>query len=174
MKKYIVLALLLIPVASFGAPSVRVLGNNAGTPAASGATAVKVTPAKTTLKAASDSSAARVGTLRAKSKTSGTVSTTGATSTSRFPVITPAHSYSSVTKPQPAATTTTVTPSNIDIDNYYTKEEVNNIVNALNQEEDPRVDMIHMGNQRASWMATHGARVNELENDGYVFMWIED
>ena len=101
MKKYIILALLFVPMVAFGASSVRVLGNKATTPAVKGTTATKAIPAKTAAVATTgDSSVSRVGAVRAKTKTGTT--TASATSNSRFPVITPAHSYSSVASPKPS------------------------------------------------------------------------
>ncbi|MBR0212295.1 MAG: hypothetical protein IJQ55_01690, partial [Alphaproteobacteria bacterium] len=176
MKKFLVLALLLAPAVSFAAPSVRVLGSGSGTTASS-ATGSKITPAKTAsvsktaatnaANAGRTASGSRIGTVRATPKVANTVANTTASGTaSRFPVITPAHSYSSVTKPQTAGGNTTV---NVDLDNYYNKEEVNNIINALKQEDDPRFDMIRVshGNPQDNW---NGYQIPE----GYVFMWIEE
>ncbi|MBO7042706.1 MAG: hypothetical protein J6W08_02450 [Alphaproteobacteria bacterium] len=171
MKKYLVLALLLVPTVSFAAPSVRVLGSGSGTTASS-ATGTKITPAKTAnvSKAAATNtgrtaSGSRIGTVRAMPKVgSGTVSTTASGTASRFPVITPAHSYSSVTKPQTASGTTI----NVDLDNYYNKEEVNNIINALKEEDDPRIDAIRLVDP-----STPGLHTKDLPSD-YVYMWIEE
>lgn len=169
MKKYLVLALLLVPTVSFAAPSVRVLGSGSGTTASS-ATGSKITPAKTTSvsKAAATNtgrtaSGSRIGTVRAMPKVgSGTVSTTASGTASRFPVITPAHSYSSVTKPQTASGTTV----NVDLDNYYNKEEVNNIINALEPKDDPRIDAIRL--------VDPSDKHTEVLPPDYVYMWIEE
>ena len=173
MKKIFVLTLLLVPTVSFAAPSVRVLGSGSGTTASS-ATGSKITPAKTanvskaaTLNTAKGASTAgsRIGTVRAVPKVgSGTVSTTASGAASRFPVITPAHSYSSVTKPQTASGNTTI---NVDLDNYYNKEEVNTIINALKEEDDPRIDAIRLVDP-----STPGLHTKDLPSD-YVYMWIE-
>lgn len=176
MKKIVLLALLLVPTMSFAASSVRVLGTkNATTTSGATATAApaaKVLPAKAAT-ASSASAGSRVGTVRALPKVaSGTVSTAATNSTSRFPVITPAHSYNTVNKPQTVSGGTTVI--NADLDNYYNKDEVNTIINELKDDEDPRVDMIHLGNKRADWFRTHEDRVKDLEREGYVFMWVEE
>lgn len=163
MKKFILLALLCIPVTSFAASSVRVLGTktaNSGTGVSAAPT--KVLPVKTTSVAADRAAGARVGTIRTAPKVTSNntitanknVSTSASTSAARFPVITPAHSYDSVKTPQVAGGTTVV-----------------------NAEEDPRVDMIHMGGDRENYwrnVKNMNGRVSELVNDGYVFMWVED
>jgi len=177
MKKIIVLALLILPVTSFGASSVRVLGAKAAPASGSGVTAApapaKALPAKSATTNASGNSGSRIGTVRAIPKATTTAAGTAATTgnPSRFPVISPAHSYSSVTKPQTSGTTTVINP---DLSNYYTKEEVDYKIEQIEPEEDPRVDMIHLGSKRAEWMKTHEDKVKELENDGYVFMWVEE
>ena len=180
MKKYIVLVLMLVPMVSFGAPSVRVLGSGTGTPASS-ATGSKVTPVKTSSVAkagATTTNAAagsRIGTLRATPKV-GTAKPAAATAAgaARFPVITPAHSYSSVTKPQAAGAGATVINNNVDLDNYYSKEEVNTIINELKDEDDPRFDMVRVsvGNPRPNWVGN--PKLEQREGEGYVFMWIEE
>ena len=172
MKKYIVLALLFVPMVSWGAPSVRVLGSNTATSTAAGST-VRVTPAKNVVSKTSDSTASRVGTLRTKTKAN-TVSSAGTTTNSRFPVITPAHSYSSVVKPQPTGggTTTVIQQQDVDLDNYYTKSETYNTNEVDQKLDDPRFDMIRIsdGDPRDNW---DPAKVKEREDQGYVFMWIE-
>jgi len=179
MKKYIVLALLFVPMVAWGAPSVRVLGNKAATPAAT-TTVTKVTPAKTTAVTTGDTTS-RVGTVRAKAKTSA-VSNTAANSVSRFPVITPAKSYNAVIKPQPSGGNTTVKPVDVDtdaivqevtqnveqnIDNY--KQEVNTIINELKDKDDPRFDMVRVSTENPvnKWSGY------DIPSD-YVFMWVED
>ena len=142
MKKLLIFALLIVPVASFGASSVRVLGAGttpvAGTKTTTTSSAARVTPSKVTVAkpaaaaTASNAATSRIGTIRVKPKTTtGTLtgSSTGTTTAgSRFPVITPAHSYDSVKTPQVAGGTTVV-----------------------NAEEDTRVDMIHMGGDRENY-----------------------
>ena len=170
MKKFFVLALLLAPAVSFAAPSVRVLGSGSGTTASS-ATGAKITPAKTasvsktaTTNTGRTASGSRIGTVRAVPKVgSGTVSTTASGTASRFPVITPAHSYSSVTKPQTAGGNTTV---NVDLDNYYNKEEVNNIINTLEPKDDPRIDAIRL--------VDPSDKHTEVLPPDYVYMWVEE
>lgn len=176
MKKYIVLALLFIPMTSFAASSVRVLGNKTAAPV----TAAKVTPTKTTTTTNNASTTSRVGTVRAKTKT-GTVSAPSTSSDSRFPVIVPAHSYSSVVTPKPAATTTTIVPADVDTekiinevtqnveqhmgDTYITKEEVKEEL------DDPRFDAIVVADSdpAAKW----AAKGKTLPSD-YAYMWIEE
>ena len=171
MKKCLILVLLLLPTVSLAAPSVRVLGSGTGTTASS-STGAKITPAKTanisktatlgTNKGAA-TAGSRVGTLRAVPKVgSGVANTSASGAASRFPVITPAHSYSSVTKPQVTGGTTI----NVDLDNYYNKQEVNNIINALKEEDDPRIDAIRL-------VDPSNMHTKDLPDD-YVYMWIEE
>lgn len=184
MRKYIILALLSVPITAFSAPSVRVLGNNTASAGNNNTSAVvkKAIPAKAAPVATNTASTSRVGTIRAKT---GTISNTKPASESRFPVIAPNHIYNSVSTPKPTGGTTVVN-SEVDTDaivntvmqqvesNYYNQTQVDNMINNLNPEEDPRVDMIHMGNKRSDWMSTHATEVQALENQGYVFMWVED
>ena len=82
MKKFLIFALLILPVASFGASSVRVLGSGAATPAGGTKTTTtsvaKVTPAKVTAAKpaassnASNATTSRIGTIRVKPKTTTT------------------------------------------------------------------------------------------------------
>jgi len=163
MKKFLIFALLFLPVTSFGASSVRVLGTGA-TPQGAGtktSVATKVTPAKTINATKSSSSLtsttpSRIGTIRAKTASpagSVSVKSGGTTSSgSRFPVITPAHSYSTVTSPsQQAAVTQTVSA-----------------------DDDPRFDMIRTYSSEQEWRNKNGALVDQRMNQGYAFMWIEE
>ena len=192
MKKLILLALLIIPVTSFAASSVRVLGANTATSGSAAKPAAKVVPSKntavkttaakaaaggTTTATSGASNTSRIGTIRAKTKTptgtvSGTTSSTATTSGSRFPVITPAHSYNAVTTPQ--ANSNTALPS-----------DVTTIVEALNQkieiieqnmEDDPRFDMIRIsdGSPEAGWRQKNNALVDKRIGEHYVFMWVEE
>lgn len=171
MKKLLIFALLFVPVASFGASSVRVLG--AGTTPVAGtktttSTAAKVTPSKVTAakpaaaSTASNAATSRIGTIRVKPKTTtGTLtsSSTGTTSSgSRFPVITPAHSYKTVGTQQAAGNTGggTVQPQPVSID------------------DDPRFDMIRTYKSEADWRAKNNDLVNQRINEDYVFMWVEE
>lgn len=88
MKKILFLLLILAPMVSMAAPSVRVLGNK---PANTDVVGAKITPAKP-MGTTNANTSARLGTLRAK---------TGAISaaSSRFPVITSAKVYSNVAIP---------------------------------------------------------------------------
>lgn len=176
MKRFLIFALLVMPMTAFGASSVRVLGTGA-TPSAGVKTttvsnAARITPAKTTAaktvaakpsaastaSTSSTSPSSRIGTIRVKPKTTtGTVSSTTSSSGSRFPVITPAQSYKTVgsqqaaggssggTAPAPAAVT-----------------------------DDPRFDMIHVDSRESYWRTNYPALTNQRENEGYVFMWVEE
>lgn len=172
MKKLLIFALLIVPVASFGAPSVRVLG--AGTTPVVGkkttttSSAARVTPSKVTAAkpaaaaTASNASTSRIGTIRVKPKTTtGTLtgSSTGTTTVgSRFPVITPAHSYKTVGTQQAAGNTSsgTVRPQPVSIG------------------DDPRFDMIRTYESEDEWRAKNNDLVNQRIEDGYVFMWVEE
>lgn len=172
MKKLLIFALMFIPVASFAASSVRVLGAKPASTSGSSAPAAKVLPAKaattTAAKSGTTSTNSRIGTVRAKPKTTlGTVSTASSgVSAARFPVITPANSYSSVNKPQSAGGTTVVN-QNVNLENYYTKDEVDEKL------DDPRFDMIRVGNKNPEedWR-TH-PNLENLKKD-YVFFWVEE
>jgi len=175
MKKLLIFALLLIPVTSFAASSVRVLGSGSNNPSSTTKTSSKVVPTKATVakpaaaKTASqsgDSNTSRLGTIRAKPKTTlGTVSSGSTTTTtsagSRFPVITPANSYNTVTKPQAGniSSGSGVTPSGV--------------------LDDPRFDMIKKskGSPEGEWRdkgTTYDEMVDDRLSEGYVFMWIEE
>ena len=170
MKKLLIFTLLLLPMTTFAASSVRVLGAKPATTTASGTTATNtgssnlMRAAQATKTSAANTAGAttsRIGTVSSKAKkTTGTL--TGATTTSagsRFPVITPAHSYNTVNKPQ-SGSNNAGTGSNTTI----VKE----------AEEDPRLDMIHVNSQETYWRNKNNALVNQRLDDGYVFMWIEE
>jgi len=172
MKKLLIFAFMLLPMTAFSASSVRVLGSGSNLPGSGSTTktttsSARVTPSKaaapktTTTTKTGDSTSSRVGTVRAKPKTTtgGTSSTT--TAGSRFPVITPAHSYNTVVNPKTGGTTTAGTSS----------AEVEVIVNAI-LEDDPRFDMIRInnGSPENKWDAQ---KVAQRKAQGYVFMWIE-
>lgn len=171
MKKLLIFALLFVPVASFGASSVRVLG--AGTTPVAGtkittSTAAKVTPSKVTAakpaaaSTASNAATSRIGTIRVKPKTTtGTLTSSSAGTTSagsRFPVITPAHSYKTVGTQQAAGNTGggAVQPQPVSID------------------DDPRFDMIRTYKSEADWRAKNNDLVNQRIDEDYVFMWVEE
>lgn len=105
MKKYIIIALLFLPVMSMAAPSVKKFGGTV--PVASGgvksSVASKVTPAKT-ITASLGANAARVGTVRLKPTATGsaTSESTGS-SVARFPVIPSLKVYNSAATPRPTA-----------------------------------------------------------------------
>ena len=185
MKKYMILALLCIPMTAFAAPSVRVLGNkstNATTTNTSSMPA-KAVPAKSTTTASGSAATSRIGTVRAKTNTatvSGTKSSAG--TESRFPVISPNHVYSSVTSPKPTGGGTTVVNAEVDTDaivntvmqkvenNYYDKNEVynNNFFNeAVQNVDDPRVYAISTSDPKVE-------RGGQEAPEGWVYMWIEE
>ena len=186
MKKYVILALMFVPMVSFAAPSVRVLGSGTAT-SASSTTGAKVTPAKTTAaakntvtaaKATTANAGSRVGTVRVSPKPVGSGTTSGTGTTSRFPVITPAHSYNSLNKPQSTGGGTTVINQEVNLDNYYNKqdvdnkiEEINTTINNLEPEKDPRVDMIRKGHPERDWEGHPD--LDDLKTNHY-FMWIEE
>lgn len=176
MKKFLIFALLFLPMASFGASSVRVLGTGGATPGAGTKTtttnAAKVTPSKVTAAKpaaasnASNATTSRIGTIRVKPKTNTTTTlssgTTSTTSTgSRFPVITPAQSYKTVGTQQAGANNTG-----------------NNTGNGGSQvvsvDDDPRFDMIHVDSREDYWRNKNNNLVNQRINEGYVFMWVEE
>lgn len=119
MKKYIVMFLACCPLMAFGAPSVRALGAHsvAGT---TSATASKVTPSKSGASTNTGASVARVGSLRAKPVTTGTVGTSAAaSSTSRFPVILPTKVYNTAAAPRP--TGNAIINQDVDLTEVYEK-----------------------------------------------------
>ena len=79
MKKYVVSLLLFLPMVAFGAPSVRMLGNQPALSAAISSGA-KVTPVKASNETGSVSSSARIGTLSSKSKLNNLSSANGISS----------------------------------------------------------------------------------------------
>ncbi len=187
MKKFgLLLLLLFVPVVSFGAPSIRMLGNKTAmtTTAASGS---KITPVKATVSNEASNSTARLGSLRAKSKTNN-LTTNNSLKGSRFPVITPASSYNSVAAPQISGGTyggTASVPANVDVaaivdavtqniaNDYYNKTEVyntNEFKEAVRAEipeetDDPRIDAIRIGSR-----PSHSAELDP----NYVYIWIEE
>ena len=175
MKKLLVFAFMILPMTAFAASSVRVLGTGV-TPGAGAKTtttnsgATKVTPAKvmaakpaaaSTSSTAATTPSSRIGTIRAKPKvTTGTISASSNTNTagSRFPVITPAHSYNTVGKQQASGGNTS--GSNVSSETVIL--------------DDPRFDMIHVNSREDYWRQRNNALVNQRESEGYVFMWIEE
>lgn len=171
MKKFLIFALFVFPMIAVAAPSVRMLGNNT----TNAASVQKITPTKTGNTA---TTSARVGVLRAAPKTSGGNVGAITGSNSRFPIITPAHSYNSVAAP--SKDTTVVVPADVDINaitdevtqrienNYYNKTEVYNndeFKEAVKNVDDPRIDAIKVGSR-----PVHSAT---LPSD-YVYIWIEE
>lgn len=171
MKKFLVFIFLVIPTLTFAVPSVRVLGNNSTAKAVAN-TGTKITPAKATgnTNASIGTSTSRIGTLRAKAKTTGT---SGAltNSNTRFPIISAPQSYNSVATPKSDSVIGTVSGADTDAivntivqyieNNYYNKEEIHNMQN----EDDPRIDAIKVGSK-----PVHKA---SLPSD-YVYIWIEE
>ncbi len=198
MKKYFGLFLLFLPMVSLGAPSVRVLGNQPALTAAINSGA-KLTPVKASNEN-SGSAAARVGTLSAKPKVSNLSSANSINSSSRFPVIQPAHSYSSVSSPQTGGASSggsaSYAPSNVNVaeiidavtehieNNYYDTAHVynnNKFVTAVrnvindNEKDDPRFDAIRIsnGNPRTYW-ESKGLSLPDDSTNKYVYIWIEE
>jgi len=177
MKKYLVVFLLFFPAISFGVPSVRMLGSVQPV-AAQPATATKLTPAKSSVENAKPVSIGRAASLQAKSKVSSLTSGAGTSSTSRFPIITAAHSYNSVTSPQATGGSTGSSSVNVDTiiqavtnnieNNYYTKEEVNNLIQQGSTVDiDPRMfDVVRTSNPAQA----HNADAPS----GFVYIWIEE
>ena len=186
MKKLFIFALLVLPMTTFAASSVRVLGSGSNLPGSgttkttSSSAKVATTPKAALPKAAAsaakagDGSSSRIGTVRVKPTTkattttaTGTTSNAAATAGSRFPVITPAHSYDTVVNPQ-AGNGVKPSGQNVDLSNYYNKQEVDDLI------DDPRFDMIRIsaGNPRPNWVGN--PLLQQREGQGYVFMWIEE
>lgn len=170
MKKIFGFIFLLLPVVSFAAPSVRLLGNQ---PALSAATSsgVKVTPRKASVSDDSLVSNARIGTLHAKPKMNSLSNSSSLNTGSRFPVITPAYSYSSVSTPKTAGAVNQPNPttSNADVSaivdaltrDYYTKNEIDA------KFDDSRFDAIRLTDP-------YVARGNVAAPNGYIYVWVEE
>ena len=157
MKKILVLVLLIVPFTAFGVPTIRALGTKPTTGVASG---VKVTPTKTTT---NNSSSARVGTLRAKTKTTGVVGAiTG--SNSRFPVISVSRPYASVAAP---AGTNSNTASNV-----VPGDIVNTVINQV------QADYVSKSDFNAALEAAElkhdSVRIGQNGGDTRVPIWIEE
>ncbi len=187
MKKLLIFALLLVPMTTYAASSVRVLGaksatTNAGTTTTTTSGTSNLSKAATAAKSGATSSnagSARIGTIssRAKKIAAATGTNSVTTSSSRFPVITPAHSYKTVTPPQPGTEGGGVNPGCCDVD-------VNAIVDAVTQRipDDPRVDMIRtfpasQAGQAEAIMTQYwqnNPRYAGFRQDGWVFMWVEE
>ena len=186
MKKFLIFVLLFMPMTSFAASSVRVLGAKSATPgAATTTTAAKVVPAKVTTTTAKtgDTTTSRIGTVRTKTKaTTGSTSNATSGSSSRFPVITPAHSYSTVTTQKPTTNTTTTTPSEVDTSeivdritqvlekNYVQKSEVTEYIQS--ELDDPRFDAVYVTNNPNYNPASRWP--NKDLPAGYVYIWVEE
>ena len=199
MKKYFVLLLIFAPMLSFGAPSVRMLGNQ---PALSAAinSGVKITPVKSSGENVGAVSGARVGSLNAKTKSSNLNSVSTVSSSSRFPVIQPAYSYNSVVAPQTGGSSSgpAQMPANVDVaaivdavtqnieNNYYNVNEVYNnnefvtaVKDVVEDIDDPRIDAIRVRTaQQGSPSSYWGNKINQgkaknLPSD-YIYMWIEE
>ena len=197
MKKYVISLLLFLPMVSFGAPSVRMLGNQPALSAAISSGA-KVTPVKAPNESSSSSSSARIGTLSARSKPSNLSSVKTVSSSSRFPVIQPAFSYNSVSTPQTGGTSgssgSANVPANVNVAeivdavtqnierNYYNTDQVYNnthfveaVQNVINDNtnDDPRFDAIRIsdGNPRTYW---ENKGLSLPSDNSYVYIWIEE
>lgn len=160
MKKYILFSLIAIfPLMSVAAPSVRMLGSKVGNPAS----VSKTTPVKFTVSEPSGSSntSARVGTTMRtqKNRTLGGVSGAVTSGGTRFPVINIPKVSESADLPKVGGSTT------------------NNITNnttVVSAEEDPRVDMIKIGDPRRFWEDQgKSQQLQDRLNEDRVLMWIE-
>jgi len=195
MKKLLVFALLFVPVTSFAASSVRVLGSGSSALPGSGSATKTTNPGRVVSNAkvatpkaattasvkAGDGSTSRIGTISAKvKKPVATISTTGTTtgSGSRVPVITPAQSYNTVAKPQSNTSGGGGTGECCDVDTQHIIDVVTERVTEQVSDKDPRVDMIYggtPGNREAYWRGKVGNEtVQRYIDDGYYFMWIEE
>ena len=184
MKKCLILLLVFAPVVSFGAPSVRMLGNQPALSAAISSGA-RVTPVKASGESTGTVSNARIGSLHSKPKASALTSVGSVSSASRFPVIQPAYSYNTVTAPQTGGSSGSAQmPANVDVaaiidavthnieNNYYDVNEVYNnnefvtaVQNVMEDVDDPRIDAVKIGSR-----PVHSA---SLPSD-YVYIWIEE
>lgn len=169
MKKFLICALLALPMTAFAASSVRVLGTtpNTGTKTTTSA-ATKLTPAKATAAKTTSTSttpSSRVGTMRVVPKApAGTASTTstGASAGSRFPVIAPVKAYKTVNTQQAGSNTGSGNSGG------------SSSSGTVGMADDPRFDMIHVNSREDYWRNKNNALVNQRENEGYVFMWVEE
>lgn len=167
MKRCGLLIALILPIASFGAPSVRMLGTQPAMVSAASHNAKAVS-----LKSpeASNVSSARIGSLQTKAKSNTALSIASANSESRFPVVSSMRSYNSVKAPKVTGSYATTT-ANVDVEaivdsvtqrienSYYNKQEVDDKL------DDPRFDAIKIG--------TRPSHSVSLPRD-YVYMWIEE
>jgi hypothetical protein len=134
---------------------------------------------------------ARIGSLHTKPKSGVLTSSGSVSSSSRFPVIQPVHSYSSVSAPQ--TTGPSYAPANVDVaaivdavtqniqNNYYDRNEVynnNEFVTAVQEVmedfEDPRIDAVRVRT------AAQGSPKPYWDNKGlslpsdYIYIWVEE
>ena len=173
MKIYGFLFALILPIASFGAPSVRMLGTQPAMISAASPGA-KVAPAKVS---DTTTGAARTGAVQRNAKSGGAASTTAANPVARFPVISGVRSYKSVKAPQATGSYATATPASVDVEeivnavtqkiqnDYYDKNDLYNKQEIDEKFDDPRIDAIRIGSRPS--------HQTELTND-YVYMWIEE
>ena len=189
MKKFLVFALLIFPMTVFAAPSVRMLGSKANTNVVPQSES-KVTPTKNT----SGASSARIGTLRTNTKITSNNAGAITSSSSRFPVITPAHAYNSVISPGTNSNNAGASTAGVDVaaiesaikdakdeiktemaSDYYQKdsEEFKEAVRAA-IEDDPRFDAVRLIDP-ASATNRRGQTFPSSPDagDGYVYIWIE-
>ena len=169
MKKFLVAVLLFIPIVSFAAPSVRMLGTKSttGTAVADSGSSVKTT---TSVKVNQTLPVRAANNVKLKtSNLSGAISDSG----SRFPAVTTAKTYSSATDSKvPTVSGTVITDDTVNTiiqavennihNNYYNKTEV---IQAVKDIDDPRIDAIRTVNPKGLHSAT-------LPND-YIYVWIE-
>ena len=189
MKKYLFLALLFVPMVSLAAPSVRMLGSkapvtNQASVKSTGTTTpapVKATPAKASNSTAGNSVASRVGTVRAKTKTTGVTSNAvkDSGSESRFPMITTGYApYNSVVTLKPTGGTISAevdTDAIVDTvmekveNNYYNKTEVystNEFIEAVKDVDNELNYSVSTSNPRTVF--------GKDAPEGWVYIWVEE
>lgn len=183
MKKSWILFFILLPMMSFGASSVRMLG---GTPALTAAAAkTQVTPVRMSSVKASDNSlsSARVGSLSAKVKKN-VSNVQKNTQDSRFPVIVPANSYNIISTPDQGTNYNTVETVDVGAiiesvmqnitNNYYNNTEVYNKQEIDEMLDDPRFDAIRIVRRGSNDSEPSNADYPTNLPSNYIYMWIEE
>ena len=177
MKKYVIIPLLFLPVMSMAAPSVKKLGVVAPVASAGvkSATATKVTPART-------ASSARVGSMHVK-PVAAAAATTGAisASTSRFPMILPAKSYSGASTPKKTAVGSNIINNNVDmkcgdeevcttLENH--DERISNNKQTIKENTD-RIEAIEADMDTVA-IGFDNIKNNTRNLDGRAWIWVEE
>lgn len=179
MRKYLVLLVLCLPVCSFAASSVKVLGNK---PVASTNVSVnKVVPGKNGQSVTNNPVSSRAaGVLRAKPKVNVPVKTVDNDTVSRFPVVVSTRKMGAAAAPKQMVNST-----NVDVDaivnavnegvaqNYYNKVQVDDKLDALEPQDDPRFDGIVLSNNPDYDPAAKWTQKGMTLPSNYVYMWVE-